>query len=726
MTENVSHETMDPYKNPDCQPLENLKLEIKTNGVVKNVDALNEIWASDYYFLHYETPNIYNDDGLEIPGAKQQWIEIVNYIINDLKWLLGLPFYRFWSNIVFNTSILDTLVSFLQDAPPFYALENFPNSPKMLELLETLSRYVLVVFARLVTNKESSEEYMNRPFLGSLLYEKYIFTVPIIFDLCQLYGRENAKIMERILNSLFTLEPQYNNDLQKTVPCLIEALENVERKFGGCSTYTTEAVSLSKQNINSSKLTLFQLEDMILYVLDISSTISVFLKNYPPAVNIFHTEDFMNKLVSVYESTIPEMYKILKNLACNDENMPKYVELKHRLDVTRIEILNLFRIIIYEPILNIQENLNTIKDAEVKEQVDEYFNLLSNAISEKEFITDYDQFYPVKSDLTVLSNICPDDDIIKYDYILQSVNAIIGKPNILSASVSNEPIAGPSGISSRTTLGQSENVNSLNEKQTMSKDSVQFASLVSNVKDILHQLDEGFIKSSLEYYNYDSAAVINAVLQDSLPPELKELLEKGSPLIPNTPPTYTETAIEDIANDIERLNMVVNHNNDNVYVKKPEIIDIPKEYITKNYSLVEDVYDDEYDDTYDNNDIRGTQDDSTEVDLKPFTIPRILREKQKIEIVSESESEDEDTGNDQNGKDCFVQNPEEVRARAEQRRQTRSGKTAGNVVGNPKGQRQEKNVLYNRQQKNVKKAKHANHNRRSGAQWKRNQGMVPS
>lgn len=51
------------------------------------------------------------------------------------------------------------------------------------------------------------------------------------------------------------------------------------------------------------------------------------------------------------------MYKILKNLAYNDENMPKYIELKHRLDVIRIEILKLFRIIIYEPILAIQENL---------------------------------------------------------------------------------------------------------------------------------------------------------------------------------------------------------------------------------------------------------------------------------------------------------------------------------------------------------------------------------
>lgn len=47
-------------------------------------------------------------------------------------------------------------------------------------------------------------------------------------------------------------------------------------------------------------------------------------------------------------------------------------------------------------------------------------------------------------------------------------------------------------------------------------------------------------------------------------------------------------------------------------------------------------------------------------------------------------------------------------------------------TGKPKGQGQEKDVLYNRQQKNTKKAKRANHNRRSGAQLKRNQGMIPS
>lgn len=125
---------------------------------------------------------------------------------------------------MYNTSILDAVISFLQEAPPFYALEDFPNCPEMRALLETLRRYVLMLFTRLITNKQSHEEYMSKFFLGELLYTKYIFTVPIIFDLCQLYGRENKKVVNKILDCLFTLAPQYNADLERTVPCLIEVM----------------------------------------------------------------------------------------------------------------------------------------------------------------------------------------------------------------------------------------------------------------------------------------------------------------------------------------------------------------------------------------------------------------------------------------------------------------------------------------------------------------------
>ncbi|XP_043262397.1 activating signal cointegrator 1 complex subunit 2 isoform X1 [Colletes gigas] len=724
MTENVSRKNMEQFENPDHVPLEKLKLKIRTNGVVENINALDKRWADEHYFLNYEAPKLYNEDGSEIMGAKKHWIEIVKYMIDDLKWLLSLPHYRFWSNIVYNTSIINSLVSFLQEAPPFYALESFPNYPEMLKLLETLRRYVLVVFSRFVTNKESTGEYISREFLGNLLYENYIFTIPIIFDLCQLYGRENGKVMEKILNCLFTLEPRYNNDLQKAVPCLIEALENVEIKFTGCYVCNTnKAVSLPKQGTSSTELTLFNLEDMILYVLDISSTIAVFLTNYPPAVSTFHREDFMNKIVSIYESTIPEMYKKLDKLGNNDANIPKYMELKHRLDVIRVEILHLFRTILYGPIQNVQENLNTMTEAGIKERVEEYLTFLTSVISEKEFITDYDQFYPVATDLGILSSICPEVDAIKCSYIFNSICAIVENPNAPFTAYANnlaESVAGPSGIQNQL-VAPKDNISLSNEKEIM-KDPVILDSLISEVKDILFHLNEHFIQLCLDHYKYDTASVINAVLEDTLPPHLKELKDL-KPAINDTPPDYTEASInEDLALNIGELNMLSDDDDDINNIKPHEIVEVPKDYIVKNYSLVIDDYEDEYDDAYDSRDVRGVaRDDSVDIDSRPFTTPRVLLAMQKTETVDESESEDEDVGAEQNGKDHFIQNP------AEQRRQQahRGGRTS-NVVGKPRGQGQEKDILYNRQQKNTHKSTRANHNRRSGAQYKRNQGMVPS
>ncbi|CAK9817080.1 Activating signal cointegrator 1 complex subunit 2 [Anthophora quadrimaculata] len=718
--ENASDKNMEPFENPDLLPLENLQLPLKTEGVIRNIDALSKRWASDRYFLHYEDLSLHTDDGQEIVGAKEHWMEVVNYMIDDLKWLLSLPFYRFWSNIVFNPSILDALVSFLQEAPPFYALENVPSCPEMLKLLDTLSRYVLVVFTRLVTNKESHKEYMSLPFFGNLLYENYIFTVPIIFDLCQLYGRENRKIVEKIFSCLFTLEPRYKDDLQKAVPCIIEALENIERRFDDCPTrYSNEAVSLSERNATTKKLTLFNLEDMLLYVLDISSTITVFLKTYPPAVGTFHREDFMSKIVLIYESTIPEMYKMLNKLAYNDTNMPKYMELKHRLDVTRIEILNLFRIILYEPISNIQENLSTIKEAEIKKRVDEYFNLLTNAIAEKEFITDYDQFYPVETDMKMLLNICPEIDTIKCDYILQSVGAIIGKPIASLASFSNdvnEPVAGPSGVGPEGTSATESPIDN-----------------VTIISDMLYIQDRHFIEMCLEYYNNNSEAVIDAIIGDTLPPELKELKDLGSSEMYGTPPNYTASVNENLTRGIRKLDIL--DEDGDVRVKPREVIEVPKDYIIQNYSLI-DVYEDEHDDTYDDEcgdtlhdrSIRcNTEDIPSVFDSERVTIPRFYCGRR---VDSESDDEnagDENTGSERNKKDHFIENPAEVRARAEQRRQAMQGhKFAPNVIGKQKGQGQDKDVLHNRQQKNTNKAKRANHNRRTGSQWKRNQGMIPS
>ncbi|XP_050459641.1 activating signal cointegrator 1 complex subunit 2 [Cataglyphis hispanica] len=737
------------YKNPDCVPLEELQLNIKNDGVIVVIGALNIKWADKRYFLHYKVPEIYNDDGSEIMGAREHWIEVISYIIEDLNWLLDLPFYRFWSNIVYNTSIMDTLVSFLQEAPPFYALENFPSEPGMLEALEELRYNVLMVFARLATNKESSTEYMSHPFLGNLLYDNYIFTIPIIFDLCQLYGRENAKIIEKIICSIFTLQPMYNDDLKKSVTCLIKAFENVERRFENHLGDTTEAVALSEKENNSIEMTLYNLEDLILYILDVSSTLTILLKNYFPVITTFHRDDFINKLIVFYGNTIPEMYKKLDKLAYNDENMPKYIELKHRLDVTRVEMLNLYRIIVYEPILNIQEKMNTIMESEIRNCIDEYLNLLMNAMSEKEFIIDYHNFYPINVDLETVSTLCPEIDPIKYDFILQSLYASIGDTKALvnaSHNNINMAVAESNNVQSNQQKEHCNNVNYINNKiESISKDPDKMMSFISKVREILCDCGEGFIQLCLKHYNYDVSSVVNAVLENSLPPDLKKL-DRTLPYIPPDP--MEASADVDLAIGIQRLNVF---DNDEFDIMTQDVIDTSRIYLGKKkdkyknanemlndkseikksreiyekYSIV-DNYDDEYDDTYDSHDIRGNAaDDSIETDAKPFTTPRILCARDKNNVSSEDETEVEDEKPVQN--DHFVQNPAELRAKVEQQRQsTREGRNARDVVGKPKGQGQNKDVLTNRHKKNVYKNMQGNHNRRMGSQIKRRQGMIPS
>ena len=38
----------------------------------------------------------------------------------------------------------------------------------------------------------------------------------MMFDLCQLYGRENYRIVERIIHLAIQLQPMYNDDLKET------------------------------------------------------------------------------------------------------------------------------------------------------------------------------------------------------------------------------------------------------------------------------------------------------------------------------------------------------------------------------------------------------------------------------------------------------------------------------------------------------------------------------
>lgn len=69
------------------------------------------------------------------------------------------------------------------------------------------------------------------------------------------------------------------------------------------------------------------------------------------SVNFFF---YLSRIVHLYGNTIPEMYRRLAPLEHDEETFEMYMELKHRLDVSRVELLRIFRNVTFH---NIEEIL---------------------------------------------------------------------------------------------------------------------------------------------------------------------------------------------------------------------------------------------------------------------------------------------------------------------------------------------------------------------------------
>lgn len=61
-----------------------------------------------------------------------------------------------------------------------------------------------LVLLRMSTNRESATDFMDARYFADLVYDKWIFDVPKIFDICTLYGSYNAKVLI-LSHSFFSL-----------------------------------------------------------------------------------------------------------------------------------------------------------------------------------------------------------------------------------------------------------------------------------------------------------------------------------------------------------------------------------------------------------------------------------------------------------------------------------------------------------------------------------------
>ncbi|XP_043203293.1 activating signal cointegrator 1 complex subunit 2-like [Amphibalanus amphitrite] len=719
-------------------PIDKLKITINKGGVITEVDAIHAGWAEPREYVPFSWPP---DEPVEQAG----WLAGVELLIEDLHWLLRRPYHRFWSQVVYDLALAECLSTTLETLPRPHELTLLPASPAVRQAVQQVALLVLKLALRMATYKESKENQLSPALFAQLVYDNYLWDMARLMDLCAVYSVSNCQLLSRQLESLFTHQPAYVQDLQLTVLELPQLLGRVEERVAG--------TELGKS------LSWTELWDVVQYVTDLATSLDAFLRVYPAGSVPFRETGVLVRIASFYDTVIPRLWRRLE--AETQAEVPPPAEVRRHLLLCRAALISVVRRALeyccLEPLR--EEQTATEAAGRNRERLldcgERYLEVMTECLAEQHFMADYHLQHPINEDVLTVRQGCPDLDPARLDYVLDAVLSAVPPAAVTPPEPAPAPAAAdpdPAGAGAGAGDGGAE--------AGPMVDGVELESMVSHVQDLLPDLSRSFVMACLEHYNFSSERVINALLEDSLPPSLASLDRTAEAALPPPPEPAPAPAPSSVLST--RRNVF---DGDEFDVMSRNDVDLSRFHkgkrmtearlareladksslreagqreryqlfgsLTTDGSVYEAIhYEDEYDDTYD--DVSTGQEEpkeEAEEDSGPVPLNQPLPSSRWRRPDPAAEEDQETSGP---RRDHFVQDPAEVRARQEARRQEQQQRRRGrgrgghhgpppnrDVVGAPRGQGQDKQVLQNRRRKNEQKSTQ----HRRGADRKQRGGM---
>lgn len=668
--------------------------------------------------------------------------------------------------VIFDETLQKCLDSYLHYVPRKFD-EWVAPAPEVVDMQKRLHRSIFLTFLRMSTHKESKDHFISPSAFGEILYNNFLFDIPKILDLCVLFGKGNSSLLKKMIGNIFIQQPSYYNDLDETMPTILQVFSNILQHSGlqrdGTSSIPQKLEERGR--LTPSDMPLLELKDIVLYLCDTCTTLWAFLDIFPLACQTFQKHDFCYRLASFYEIAIPELESAIKKRRLEDSKL--LGDLWQRLSHSRKKLLEIFHILLNQIcLLPVPEN----SCDNIQGFIEEFLQIFSSLLQEKRFLRDYDALFPVANDVSLLQQASSVLDETRTAYILQAVeSAWEGVDRRKPTDAKEPPVAKDlNGVVATVepVSGPSSHLENLEEERLGAAAAlgptvcgVELDSLISQVKDLLPDLGEGFILACLEHYGYDPEQVINNILEERLAPALSQLdrsLDRQvkpdpTPLLTSRHNIFQNDEFDVFSRDSVDLSRVhkgrrKGENTRSLLNDKREVVAQRQRY--EQYSVVVeevplqpgeslsyrgDDYEDEYDDTYDGNQVGANDADSDDelISRRPFTIPQVLRTKVPGEGQEEDDDDEEEAEDEAPKPDHFVQDPAVLREKAEARRMAflaRKGYRHDNtaVAGSPRGHGQSRETTQERRKKEANKSTRANHNRRTMADRKRNKGMIPS
>ncbi|KAK0044479.1 activating signal cointegrator 1 complex subunit 2 [Biomphalaria pfeifferi] len=739
-----------------------MPLSLDKRNETSNKNALPMLHPSrveEMVFVRYTPPPSSVEDSADYDA----WLERINYLCDDLHWLLQLPHDKFWCQVIFDESLHKALDSFLKYCPRYYdSVIDLPEAGQHSQ--QELCRLVYLTYLRMATHKESKEHFITPEVFGDIIYENFLFDIPKILDICSLFGKGNGPLLTKMISNIFTQQPKYTDDLRETVPTMLHVLTTIATQCGvqlEISGHSPQKLDKAAAGSNMSSMPTPVLQDILLYLNDIALTLHRFLELYPPACNVLHEFNFCSVIAHFYEHVIPELTLTIKQKDFQSQSLQK--QLQKKLHRAKKCLVHIFRSIIQynclQPLLD-----NGSDEQIVATCMEGLIHTMTSVLNERKFLASYESMFSFQDDVDMLMQTSTSIDPHQLEYIQSAINAAFatfGHRKSPRGDTNTGGRTSPDGAADSLTVLSVKVKNKQNEddSQCFYDDSLpnefqtedysegavscptpgqaEIESLIASVKDLFPHIGEGFIELALEELDWNHEKVVSAILEDKLPSSLQGISfdvarqeravnqGDGHAELPDVLATRRNIF------DNDEFDLFHNKKVDMKKIhlgKKKEKIDLEDKSVIRAVQATYDaygsidqdsmyeaaqMYEDEYDDTYDSN-IAADDDDSADELTNKKVLPRVLleleRKKEKEEASDSRSEESEEEEENEVSRDLFLTDPAKLREMAEQKRLSQASRGrrgrggAGpprvrDVVGSAKGQGQSDEVKRNRRMK---------------------------
>lgn len=155
-------------------------------------------------------------DGYRCASPEEGWAasKALDILDADLSCVLRQKYNVFWSHVLYDARLLRAVDLFLRYARRAFDSANGrpPLDPKsvlfsvFVKIFKGEAPFIHgqmgghslrlqhAVLLRMSTNREAATDFMDAHYYADVVYNKWIFDIPKIFDICTLYGSFNAKV----------------------------------------------------------------------------------------------------------------------------------------------------------------------------------------------------------------------------------------------------------------------------------------------------------------------------------------------------------------------------------------------------------------------------------------------------------------------------------------------------------------------------------------------------